>query len=85
MPLLDVGGIRSKVDELEFQARGLADQALELLGVLHAGNLDEHTVGTLGDDGDFLGATRIDAAADDVAGDAHRILHRLRCAGRSGG
>ena len=65
--LLRVGG---QVDQLELEPGGLADQLLQRLGVLDARHLDQDAVGALVDDGDFLGALRVDAPADDVAGDA---------------
>ena len=80
--LARVGG---EVDQLEFEPRGLADQMLQRLGILDARNLDEDAVAALVDDRDFLGPVRIDAAADDVARDGHRILQRLRGAARRRG
>ena len=84
-PCCDLGRIGGEVDELELEAGRLADQPLERFGVLDARHLDQDPVGALVDDRDFLGALRIDAAADDVAGDGHRVAQRaLRTARRRG-
>ena len=65
----DLGRIGIEVDQLEFQPGGLADQLLQRLGVLDARDLDENPPLALVDDGDFLGAARIDSAADNIARD----------------
>jgi hypothetical protein len=43
-----------QIDQLELQARGLADQALERIGILNTGNRNEDSALALVDDRDFL-------------------------------
>src|SRR5437763_1715217 len=53
--------------------------------LLDARHLDEDSVAAFGDDRDLLGAARVDAAADDITGNPHRILQRLGGTRRSRG
>ena len=67
-------GVGVLVDQLKFEARGLADQPLQRFGVLDAGDLDEDPTFALVDNRDFLGSARIDPAANNVARDRQAIL-----------
>ena len=67
---------------VEGQLRRLADEVLELLGVLQAGELHEDAVGALAHDGRFRRAHGVDAAVDGFdrggRGAGHAMLHALR-------
>ena len=74
--LSDEIGVGLEIDQLEFEPRGLADQCLQSFGILDPRNLDQDAPLALVYNGDFLGALRIDAAADDIARNGHCILER---------
>ena len=54
--LRDLARIGGEVDQLELEPRGLAEQRLQPLGILEAGDLDEDAVAALADDGGFARA-----------------------------
>jgi hypothetical protein len=54
------------IDKAEGHLRGLAEQRLDPLGILKAGELDQDLVGPLALDRRLAGACLVDAAADDL-------------------
>ena len=63
---------RAGIDELERHLRGLADQRLDALGIVDAGQLDQDAVRPDALDRRFLGAGLVDPAAHDL----DRLLDR---------
>ena len=80
--LLDVAGLADRSTSLNSSRAVWPISFFSASGFSTPGTCDQDPVAAFGDDGDFLGAAGIDAAADDVAGDAHRVLQRLGGAAR---
>ena len=68
---------RAFIDELEFELGGLAQQALERLRIVEAGNLHDDAVLALADDRRLARAQGVDTLAHDFNGRVHGIGDRL--------
>ncbi len=74
---MHIAGQRVLVDELEFELGGLAEQRLELVGILQAGHLHHDPRIALADDRRFARAQFVDPLADHFGGAFHRIADSL--------
>ena len=65
-----------RVDKLELELGGLAEQRLERGRILEPRHLHHDALRALADDRRLAGAERVDALADHLGGGVHRLRHR---------